>query len=199
MSFISVAVFHNFISIMSDGRVSNKQNGRINIIREDFKKFFRINSNVILGVAGHYDAFMMLKSKFENHYDSNIVNIKSEIKKTVFEDMANLHDFDGNPIRIMAVLCGKDANGKMFASTYMQKDILFKKEKHYMNEAVFISIGSSEVYDNLTQLFNNKFDDYSKKHGVQRLAVFQSQKEINDYIASYNDDVNTKVFCECIY
>ena len=104
--------------IMSDGRVIDGEN---NVVQEDFKKFVRLNNNVIVGFTGDLNACICVTGLLSNPKNREIVS--RMLVEDVYEFIRKYcTTFDGN-IKYGFTICGKSKRGTMaMASMNWQQD-----------------------------------------------------------------------------
>lgn len=123
----------NFSLMVSDNRlVKYDENNNIQIVSEDFKKIFRINENVLVGITG--DAVqcqnVMITLQKSNPSKLNLIQTKEIITNTLKSKKSEI-----NKLGVKIIVSGKQSNGSFI--TYVVdskndfKDIVYRPKENY--------------------------------------------------------------------
>lgn len=123
----------NFSLMVSDNRlVKYDENNDIQIVSEDFKKIFRINENVLVGITG--DAVqcqnVMITLQKSNPSKLNLIQTKEIITNTLKSKKSEI-----NKLGVKIIVSGKQSNGSFI--TYVVdskndfKDIVYRPKENY--------------------------------------------------------------------
>lgn len=186
MTFISVVARDKFISIVSDGKVSE--------IEEDigdYKKFTNVGKNQFLGVAGSRSVADFLFEKLTNN--ERVINLENEVYAL---DKFVKKEFNYQNHRSFFVLGGLDIDDKMKFFTFSNNPIdkVIPYIPNNSNDILCAFLGGSASGLNNEEYYKLLIDLF-KKNGIKTVSnVVQSQKELNDIVAKLDDSVNTEHF-----
>lgn len=183
MSFVSIVATENFITVMSDGRVTGKDNDEI--LQEDYQKFMEVaNGKAFIAYAGTKDVCELIaqhiKIAIENGLtleDSSRI-VRESINAAVPEDLS-----------VMFSIGGINELGKIEFYTYDSKNNL---EQHFLTEPgqisyAFLNNSSTDID------FNDEIKKILRETGFSSPSeTIQAQRLLNNRVADVDDSVNKK-------
>lgn len=184
MSFVSVFAMENFITVMSDGLVTNEESKTL--ADQRFKKFKKISPNQFVAVAGNQGVAQAIFDLFESQsseYDLwELTNtIRDQILKEITIDKANC-----------LVVLGGIRNNEIIAYSFSNdpnKEI--NKLQPKGNDSTYMCL-SSDL---------NEIDPFEEMEKLLRRAkpktpsaALKIQEELNTLIATYDSSVNRITF-----
>ncbi|MEB6179682.1 hypothetical protein MXF01_03060 [Enterococcus casseliflavus] len=121
MSFVSIFLDPNFLSIVSDGQETY---GTENV-GNNYQKFFKLNSKLIVTGTGHKDVLDRMKLiLLQNQIVDNISakEVSEKLKEAVFKSLEGVVDNEGNKVNSVLAVCGVNENNNIFFSGYKRSD-----------------------------------------------------------------------------
>ncbi len=183
MSLVQAVISNHFIIVCSEQR-ANFDNGTVD---ENFKKVFKINQNVIIGMAGSISDNQKL---FEDFLICDIDNCKLIPKEKCNLTLNEVFEIVTNKFLLLnktpnfnthSLVCGWDGSkfvGKTFYSTTGISDVVPKDD----NDVKIISSGNDIHYNNFM-----KFKD---KYPFSILGVKNAFKDVLDVGVKYDSSIN---------
>ena len=149
MSLVLVTAMENFIIFMSDGRVTrNKTIFEVEILQENFKKLFRVNSNICIAFAGSKEPCEeTLKVLDDYNLNSITLDETFEIILKKSKEVYSRYINQGIPIKIFMAIGGKqqgEIKFRTFSSPENFKILEFSPKKDDLSYAFL----SPESIDN---------------------------------------------------
>ncbi|MED1093939.1 hypothetical protein [Bacillus paramycoides] len=185
MSFVSVVGGVNFLSVMTDGRVSNGET----ILEETYPKFRMIGEDIVVAFTGD-------RMACERLFDA--LNKEVIAHQDFFKTACDIKEaFNRYPIfrgkKVMWVIGGINPNKKIeFVIVSTESDepsqyIPENSETKLMSAYAFCLKDTSIDYKQL----NEKLDEYFKQENGN---LIEAQKLLNNYVAELDFTVNTNTY-----
>ncbi|WP_338712788.1 hypothetical protein V9W62_09435 [Bacillus velezensis] len=182
MSLVSIIARENFITVMTDGRVTSEGE----VIQENFKKFIKLNKDMFFAFAGHKEPCEFVAQWAKEYFEQyGLEKLASAINDFVLNNKLDKY-------KILAGFGGVDSQRIKFF-TYSS---LEKKVEHYTPE------GYNDI--KYTFLYPSKDKDLNLReiltHGLSKYGFntpnkcLKAQKELNDKVASKEFGVNRITF-----
>lgn len=191
MSFVSVVVTKNFISVMSDGRVNHEGE----IIQEDYNKIRKLgNGNAFITITGdRYLGEQAIKVTEKHYYEGISLDEISIGLQTVLTRDIPFPDYP-----LLNISIGGFSVGRLEVFTLSNQNtstdeiVRYSPENEDINLITFDSFELKEQHD-----FKEKFIGFLSNTNPSisfKTRVKQSQRRLNKYVASNDESVNTKIF-----
>ncbi|MFD5259277.1 hypothetical protein ACFWJC_00120 [Bacillus wiedmannii] len=183
MSFISVMLTKDFISVMADGMVSKQEDGKITELKSDYKKFKKISKYQFITFTGAVRIFGNIVSKYtykEDPYDLEIV--ANEIKQLLLQEIRD-NKLAGQ------VVVGGIQNGDIVAYTIMSDNQINGFYKPIGSELAHLHLTSDYINPKIKENVHNIFIDFCKRTN----NIEESQILLNKVVADNNPTVNNEV------
>ncbi|WP_043976971.1 hypothetical protein [Priestia megaterium] len=185
MSLVTVVARESFISLVTDGRVTDSENN--SVVDENYCKYRKISDSILIAGVGSYvqckQIMAIAINLFQAHLDIDV--LAKQIKTQLVNDVPR----EINPgIKVSLVLTGLDSNNDVTVYIINNKSNELKKPVKPKGKATCIVITTDEDNDEYYNEINNLF----YKHRADAPESFlAAQKEFNDYVARENQTVNT--------
>lgn len=191
MSFVSVAVTKDFISVMSDGRVNNEGE----ILQEDYNKIRELgNGSAFITITGNRDLGDRAIKVMEQHYNEEIplTGLAIGLQTVLTRDIP----YPDNPLLNMAI--GGLSEGRLEVFTLSNRYTATNEVVRYSpeNEDIdFIKFESPELngQHNLTEKFKGFLSNTNPSIPL-KTRVKQAQRRLNNFVANNDNSVNTRTF-----
>ena len=192
MSYVNVFLGPDFVSVISDGKVTASDGSTEN---DRFKKFIVTKSKVVVAATGsHGLALVLFDIIKKQHNESTYDQINDFILKT-FQENKGLKNVENNLIDMQIIAAGFEPGGTLAtAYQFLQSEDIFNKVNYNSNAVVSMNPPDLEstfdyLYQDVNYIVNGKFSvNMVKKR--QRLVLSK--------VANNSDSVNTTVFQEVI-
>lgn len=192
MSFVSMVATENFLSVVSDGRVTDFQGTPI---QEDFKKFIVPRNNTVIAFAGGKEPsieFIATSGLLDADVD--------EITEIGFAKRIN-SKLLSSPLAIFKISLafgGRNSMGQIAFHTFSSIEPRLQSFSPSGNNHIsfsFLLNGDDVNFDLKDALFKTieSFGIFTPE------AVVNSQKLLNNRVASIDDSVNENTFSHVIY
>lgn len=184
MSFVSIIARADFITVMSDGCVTDNSG----VVQEDYQKFVQITPELFLAFTGHAPAGELLLKAFEQtEFDKLAPRLNFD---QVFFIIKNLIEniFHNSKLKILLAFGGRNRNGEIEAYYINSIDM---QTGHYVpkgNQINTILLGNSTELNGLLKQFLATTGDSTPKQ------ILAAQKLLNDHVAVGDPSVNTTTF-----
>lgn len=186
LSFVSIVARHDFITVMSDGRVTDSENVST---EEDYQKFMRTSKNSFLAYAGTKEACEMAATNILPLLEHEIpLHMIIESLPTVFSQLQS-----NGKIKILLAMGGVSKENKIELHTISSIDN--RVQSYYptqKNDIISVFLNNTEIGD---QKYNIKFKELLGETGFDSPSeVIQAQKLLNNYAADNDISVNKRTF-----
>lgn len=191
LSFVSIVARENFISIMSDGRVT----GASGIpIQEDYQKFTVFDKSAFIAYAGTKDICETIVRDYEGFFRWNIYDFSMWVKE--LQELFRTADFESQGLKVNLGFGGVNQDEKIEFHALSSSDLRLQSFFPVKDDISFAFLNNTTLGD---QIFNEKFVEFLKVTGFETPTnVIQSQKLLNNYVSQNDNTVNTKTFREVI-
>ncbi|MCY8310016.1 hypothetical protein [Bacillus vallismortis] len=184
MSLVSIIARENFITVMTDGRVTSEGEA----IQEDYKKFIQLNKDMFFAFAGSKEPCEFVARWAKDYFKQYGLNkLASAINGFVLNNNLNKY-------KILAGFGGVDSKRvKLFTYSSLENKLNeFIPEGYHDIKYAFLYNSSTENNDlNLTEILTNGL----RKHGFNTSnKCLKAQKELNEMVASKEFGVNNITF-----
>jgi hypothetical protein len=191
MSFVSIAVSKDFISVMSDGRVNNEGG----ILQEDYNKIRELgNGKAFITITGSRDLGERAINVMEEHYNEEVplAGLAIGLQTVLTRDIP----YPAYPLLNMAI--GSFSDGRLEVFTLSNRYSSTNEVVRYSpkNEAIdFIKFESPELkgQHNLTEKFIGFLSNTNPSIPL-KTRVKQAQRRLNHFVATNDNSVNTRIF-----
>ncbi|ALC80454.1 Ntn hydrolase family protein [Bacillus gobiensis] len=187
MSLITVVATKDFISIMSDGRLSDGENP----VGEEYKKILKVSDKIIIGATGSHNqskSLLSISSYWLNQSQGSIEIFANNIRKVILEDIPKSKF---KRIDLHIVICGLNELNEIVFYVFTN-DEKFAIEKVVMHQKVgYLALGKKGTVDKLEELINLR--GYSSIDTIKEI-----QQEVNSLITEIDYSVNNNTFHEFI-
>lgn len=189
MSLVSVVLKDKHITVMTDGRVVDKD---LKPIDEMYKKVRFISPKQFVGFAGNKDFCEKVAKNIpyvESAYDLELL---SDIIFKTAQDFTGIHLLKWN-----FVLGGIDKDDLITACYFNHRSIEVQSFKPANDEINYLFLHNG--IDGTEISIENVFENFLKERKNDSVfSFYDAQKKFNDYVASIDPSVNTNVFKERI-
>ncbi|GIN86986.1 hypothetical protein J6TS2_33720 [Heyndrickxia sporothermodurans] len=184
MSFVSIIVRKNFITVMSDGQVT--QEGEV--IRNDYQKFKKISPHQFIAYTGAKEICEQIVNQVpftNNNY--HLFNIAKQI-----ESVINESKFDN--FRLFFAVGGIEIDGNITSFTIEHGSSRnFKELVPKDKDDICYAFLNSEVLDSIN--LEEKLILFFRRTGFNKPEeCLQTQKLLNDFVEGLDSTVNNKTF-----
>lgn len=188
MSFVSVVAGENFISLMSDGRVTLGEQ----ILEENFQKYTEINDHIFIAYAGEREPIYNLLGALNHQVVSrgDFFKTATDIKEALETHKA----FIGK--KAMFIIGGINKNSQIEFVLVSTKDsplsyIPENEQTKLMSGYAFNLKDTTIEYEDL----NKKLDDF---FGEENNHLGNAQKRLHEYVAGLDFSCNKVIFQKVI-
>lgn len=188
MSFVNAVYLDRFISIVSDGKITDIENDR----SDDIKKFVRHPNNFFVAVTGYLDIWTAVRDTINSTLDLNITQAK-ELVVDYFESLKHCRATNGSIVSASAMIVGFE--NKLFYCF----NIRMVEEKVFVSKMAFggtTSLDPQLDFDTASEIAN-EISKISRPLTINKIQRIQ-RKELKR-VASISASVNDNVFQEVIY
>lgn len=191
MSLVSFIATKNFISYVSDGRVTDTANDIV--LSEDYKKVHKLNNNVIIGIVGNYNASKIILE--------NLNAFKIEDAEICAKSMFEMLGKGKVKTDMVISIGGIDAKGEIYYTGFHANSQELLEIRPIFNEIRFgTTLNSTQEDLNpnqiITNMINLRVNDYKSFNSN---VAFEIQRDLNITIAEKDKSVNKVLFQEVIY
>jgi len=185
MSFVSVIARKDFITVMTDGRVSFAKQL---ILKEDYKKFKKISKKQFIAFTGNQEYCERIVSLFDyKNAQYNLKEISYQIHEIINQaPYVNFH--------VNLAIGGLNEDNE-FVVYHVQNTLKqsIKELKTKKNKISYGFLNSEYVEKNINT--EQKLVEYLRNTGFNTPnKCLKAQKLLNDYIASKDSSVNRNTF-----
>ncbi|MCS8594613.1 hypothetical protein EFE27_01220 [Leuconostoc citreum] len=192
MSYVNVFLGPDFISVISDGKVT-ASNGSTEDNR--FKKFIVTNSKVVVAATGSHGLALVLFEIIKKQYNESTYDQINDFILKTFQENKGLTNVENNLIDMQIIVAGLGNNGSIAkAYQFLQSEGKFD-ELNYKSNAV-ISMNPPDLESTFDYLYQNVNYIVNSKFSVN--MVKKRQKLVLSKVANKSDSVNSVVFQEVI-
>lgn len=192
MSYVNVFLGPDFISVISDGKVTTS-NGSTEDNR--FKKFIVTNSKVVVAATGSHGLALVLFEIIKKQYNESTYDQINDFILKTFQENKGLTNVENNLIDMRIIVAGLGNNGSIAkAHQFLQSEGKFD-ELNYKSSAV-ISMNPPDLESTFDYLYQNVNYIVNSKFSVN--MVKKRQKLVLSKVANKSDSVNSVVFQEVI-
>lgn len=192
MSYVNVFLGPDFISVISDGKVT-ASNGSTEDNR--FKKFIVTNSKVVVAATGSHGLALVLFDIIKKQYDESTYDQINDFILKTFQENKGLTNVENNLIDMQIIVAGLENNGTVArAYQFLQSEGKFD-ELNYKSSAV-VSMNPPDLESTFDYLYQNVNYIVNSKFSVN--MVKKRQKLVLSKVANKSDSVNSVVFQEVI-
>ncbi|QWG75813.1 hypothetical protein EXW50_28070 (plasmid) [Bacillus mycoides] len=197
MSFVSIAMTEDFISVMSDGRVNHEGS----ILREDYQKFAVLEGGTafvtITGTRAQGERAIEVMKKSYNE-EIPLAGLAIGLQTILSRDISH----SVHPQIKLNMALGGISDGRLEVYTLSNEYESPKDVKMYSpkkGDMSFITFEADEVTKQNVNL-TESFLGYLRQTGIRTLEevnpkhFLQAQKQLNDFVASFDSSVNTNTF-----
>lgn len=192
MSYVNVFLGPDFISVISDGQVTDNSG---TVKNHRFKKFVVTRSKVVVSMTGsHGLAEILLKTVKQNLDDNNYDEINAFVSDTL-QSHVGLKNVDGNLVDSQIIVAGFLGGGTQAVGyRFMQSLNDFSKTYHQAVGVVSMNpLGSAYNFEDLYQTAN-----YISEGKINIKKVQNRQKFVLSKVAENSNMVNNFVFQELV-
>jgi hypothetical protein len=191
LSFVSIVSTEKFISVMSDGLVTNiSPNKDVIRLEEDYQKFIRISPKQFIAFTGSKDIFEQIKN--ETPYKTERYDLK-ELANIFYKKSRAVPENEGR-VMIGVGGIGQDDCIEFYTLTNSQEDLL-KSFKPINDEISYAFLESSYIDEKKHSEINIEFIKLLKKNGVNTVnKILRTQKELNMFVEAFDPSVNKRTF-----
>jgi ATP-dependent protease HslVU (ClpYQ) peptidase subunit len=189
MSFVSVIAGADFLSIMTDGRVTLGET----IWQEDYPKYKKINDKIVIGYAGHKEHIEILLNSINYSVvaEGDLMYIAKGLKQAI-----NEFDFFKNS-KMIFILGGINANEQIefvIVSTTNTEIEQFIPEH---TEATLLSCYAFNLRNAVISQhdLNDKLYEFME---VENNHLVNAQKRLHEFVADNDFSCNKTIFHEVI-
>ncbi|PHA10355.1 hypothetical protein COE65_14275 [Bacillus sp. AFS051223] len=195
MSLISIVATKKFVSFVSDGRGTKEGE----IIYEDYRKVFKINDKVIIGIAGDSSVIEILIPQIHNIEDLDLSNAKS-CAHSLFNMLGN-NKIKNKDMTIM--VGGLDDLDNIYYAGFIHSstkldEVIPEGENVRCGSTITEKTNALNPNAILQKLIKNSIQSYEELLGFTSNDSFNVQKEFNHFISEKDDSVNNHLFQEVI-
>lgn len=190
MSLITLVGTHNFISVMSDGRLYDS--GKEAVVKEDYEKISKVTNNIIIGATGsHLQARSLLEIApyWAQKAENDIEVFTNYIRNRVLEDIPK----SKHPNKVLhIVIAGINKTNDLILFTFTN-DESTKLERYLLKtlrSPVYLALGKAGAIDILKQ--------HVISNSININNVKEAQIITNEKISLADITVNTETFHEYI-
>jgi len=184
LSFVSIIATVNYVSVMSDGRITGDDNG---ILDEKHQKVLRLNENLIIAYTGRIEGInIFLHGLGEIKKDDDWTQIASDSYEKLINSPLKRH-------KMAFVFAGKNQHGEIEFCTFSTFGHPFSTMKSVENNEFCHAILVGPYTRGLdTEDIIRKAITEGKCSRLEQ--VIELQKQLNDYVATLDSTVNTVKF-----
>lgn len=192
MSYVNVFLGPDFISVISDGKVT-ASNGSTEDNR--FKKFIVTNSKVVVAATGSHGLALVLFDIIKKQYDESTYDQINDFILKTFQENKGLTNVENNLIDMQIIVAGLENNRTVArAYQFLQSEGKFDELNYNSNAVVSMNPPDLELtFDYLYQDVN-----YIVNGRLSVNMVKKRQRLVLSKVANESDTVNTTVFQEVI-
>ncbi len=192
MSYVNVFLGPDFISVISDGKVT-ASNGSTEDNR--FKKFIVTNSKVVVAATGSHGLALVLFDIIKKQYDESTYDQINDFILKTFQENKGLTNVENKLVDMQIIVAGLESNGSIAkAYQFLQSEGKFD-ELNYKSSAV-VSMNPPDLEPTFDYLYQNVNYIVNSKFSVN--MVKKRQKLVLSKVANKSDSVNSVVFQEVI-
>lgn len=192
MSYVNVFLGPDFISVISDGKVT-ASNGSTEDNR--FKKFIVTNSKVVVAATGSHGLALVLFDIIKKQYDESTYDQINDFILKTFQENKGLTNVENNLIDMQIIVAGLENNRTVArAYQFLQSEGKFD-ELNYNSNAV-VSMNPPDLESTFDYLYQDV--NYIVNGRLSVNMVKKRQRLVLSKVASKSDSVNTVVFQEVI-
>lgn len=192
MSYVNVFLGPDFISVISDGKVT-ASNGSTEDNR--FKKFIVTNSKVVVSATGSHGLALALFDIIKKQYNESTYDQINDFILKMFQENKGLTNVENNLIDMQIIVAGLENNGTIArAYQFLQSENKFGEVNYKSNAVISMNPPDLEsifdyLYQGVNYIVNGKFSVNMVK---------KRQKLVLSKVANKSDSVNAVVFQEVI-
>jgi hypothetical protein len=189
MSFVSVIAGVDFLSIMTDGRVTLGTT----IWQEDYPKLKKINDNIVIGFAGHKEYIEILLNALNLTVVSqgNIMKCARDIQKVIneFDNFKNskmvfiLGGVNSNDQIEVVIVSSTDAEPRQFIPENSEEKLMSCYAFNLKNTVISYKDLNNLLYEFIV---------------VEDNHLINAQKKLHEYVADIDVSCNKNIFHEVI-
>ncbi len=184
MSIVIVGITPEYVITMSDGRVVG-QNGKI--LNESFKKIYRFNPYICVGITGCMDFFQELFTKIDKISLNRNETRTDQLIQTIYELSKEIKLNDSISGNSSIVVCGVNTYNKMESIGFSTKNFVINKQNVEKNGLALQVLCN---YPNSFQI--------AQKNILKHKNLIIGMRETIKYISTVYPKVNNKIFTERI-
>jgi len=188
MSFVNAVYLDRFISIVSDGKITDIENDR----NDDIKKFVKHHNNFFVAVTGYLDIWIAVRDTINAAVGLN-VNQAKELVVDDFESLKHHRATNGSIVSASAMIVGFE--NKMFYGF----NVRMAEGKVFVSKVEFggtTSLDPQLDFDTASEIAD-EISRISRPLTINKIQRIQ-RKELKR-VASISASVNDNVFQEVIY
>ncbi|EEK58811.1 hypothetical protein ICM_01397 [Bacillus cereus BAG1X2-3] len=183
MSFLSVVLTKDFISVMADGMVSKLEDDKLTELKSDYKKFKKISQYQFVTFTGAVRIFENIIRKYsykESPYDLEIV--ANEIKQLLLQEIRD-NKLAGQ------VVVGGIQSGDIIAYAITSDNQINRLYKPTGSELAQLYLTSEYIDPKIKEDIPSLFIDFCKKTN----NIEESQILLNRIVADNDPTVNNEI------
>lgn len=183
MSFLSVVLTKDFISVMADGMVSKLEDDKLTELKSDYKKFKKISQYQFVTFTGALRIFENIIRKYsykESPYDLEIV--ANEIKQLLLQEIRD------NKL-VGQVVVGGIQSGDIIAYAITSDNQINRLYKPTGSELAQLYLTSEYIDPKIKEDIPSLFIDFCKKTN----NIEESQILLNRIVADNDPTVNNEI------
>ena len=188
MSFVNAVYLDRFISIVSDGKITDIENDR----NDDIKKFVKHHNNFFVAVTGYLDIWIAVRDTINAAVSLNVKQAK-ELVVDDFESLKHHRATNGSIVSASAMIVGFE--NKMFYGF----NVRMAEGKVFVSKVEFggtTSLDPQLDFDTASEIAD-EISRISRPLTINKIQRIQ-RKELKR-VASISASVNDNVFQEVIY
>lgn len=188
MSFVNAVYLDRFISIVSDGKITDIENDR----NDDIKKFVKHHNNFFVAVTGYLDIWIAVRDTINAAVGLNVKQAK-ELVVDDFESLKHHRATNGSIVSASAMIVGFE--NKMFYGF----NVRMAEGKVFVSKVEFggtTSLDPQLDFDTASEIAD-EISIISRPLTINKIQRIQ-RKELKR-VASISASVNDNVFQEVIY
>ncbi|ALC52856.1 hypothetical protein COE01_14860 [Bacillus thuringiensis] len=181
MSFVSVVVGTNAITVMSDGMESKEVDGKFVELNSEYKKFKKISDKQFIAFAGNAQICTSIANKYKFKYELY------DLKEVAAEIQQELLQYPRNETKNQFIVGGVQ-NGKLLAYT-LKNDGEIPELVDPEKSIKLAYMCSNHLDGRIERKITKTFDGYMKQVNNDSLLA---QKLLNNLVADNDPTVNKK-------
>ena len=194
MSLVLIVAMEDFVIFMSDGRVTqNRTSKGVEILKEDFKKLVKLNTNVCIGFAGSKGPCEeVLKTLSDYNRDSMNIDTVFEVLYEKARSVYSKYLISGIQIKLLMVIGGEQCGEfkfKTFSSNDNFEVLNYNPQGTDLNYAM-LSPDNVDISSLINQIYKNA--------PVTIENLQKAMGECIDNVSQFNNTINNVKFSEII-